>query len=64
MHEGVWCKKNVLLQNDSSENLDNFSNITFDIFKELSAVIFCVHFILLNVADTNLKIICTNSTEK
>ena len=64
MHEGVWCKKNVLLQNDSSENLDNFSNISFDIFKELSGVIFCVHFILLNIADTNLKIICTNSTEK
>ena len=24
MHEGVWFRKNKFLQNDSSENLDNF----------------------------------------
>ena len=27
MHEGVWFRKNNFLQNDSSENLDNFSLI-------------------------------------
>ena len=25
MHEGVWFRKNSFLQNDSCENLDNFS---------------------------------------
>ena len=24
MHEGVWFRKSIFLQNDSSENLDNF----------------------------------------
>ena len=27
MHEGVWFRKNNFLQNDSCENLDNFSLI-------------------------------------
>ena len=27
MHEGVWFRKNNFRQNDSSENLDNFSLI-------------------------------------
>ena len=27
MHEGVWFRKNIFWQNDSSENLDNFSLI-------------------------------------
>ena len=38
MLEGVWCKKNILLQNDSCENLDHFSDISFGIhvFKKLS----------------------------
>ena len=27
MHEGVWSRKNIFLQSDSSENLDNFSLI-------------------------------------
>ena len=27
MHEGVWYRKNIFCQNDSSENLDNFSLI-------------------------------------
>ena len=27
MHEGVWFRKNNFWQNDSSENLDNFSQI-------------------------------------
>ena len=54
MHEGVLCKKNIL-QNDSYENFDNFFDIGFDIFKELSGAIFSVHFILPNVADCQLK---------
>ena len=43
--------KNIRLQDESNKNLDDFSNISFDIFKELSGVIFSVHFILPNVAD-------------
>ena len=27
MHEGVWFRKNIFCQNDSCENLDNFSLI-------------------------------------
>ena len=27
MHEGVWFRKNIFLQNDSCENLENFSLI-------------------------------------
>ena len=27
MHEGVWFRKNIFLQNDSGENLDNSSLI-------------------------------------
>ena len=27
MHEGVWLRKNYFWQNDSCENLDNFSLI-------------------------------------
>ena len=30
MHEGVWLRKNIFLQNDSCENLDNFSLIRHD----------------------------------
>ena len=44
-----------LLQNDNYENLDNVSDISFDIFKELSGVIFSVHFILPKVADCYSK---------
>ena len=29
MHEGVWFRKNNFWQNDSCENLDNFSLIRF-----------------------------------
>ena len=45
MHEGVWSK----------QNSDNFFDIGFDIFKDLSGVIFSAHFILSNVADFQLK---------
>ena len=48
-------KKNHLLQNGSYENLDSFSNVYFDLFKELSVVISSVHFILPNVADCKFK---------
>ena len=54
MHEGVDAKSNILLQNDSNEKLDMFSDVSFDIFKELSGVIFSVHLILPNVADCYL----------
>ena len=27
MHEGVWFRKNIFLQNDSCENLDNYTLI-------------------------------------
>ena len=47
IHEVVWCKNNIVLQNDSYEKLGNFSNISFDIFKELSGMIFSVYFIFL-----------------
>ena len=44
-------RESILLQNDNYENLDNFSNINIDIFKDLSGVIFSANFILSNVAD-------------
>ena len=48
--------KNITLQNDSYEKLDiYFSEISFDIFKELSGVIFSEHLILPNVADCYLQ---------
>ena len=50
MHKGVWCK-NIFC----NEKLDKFFDISFDIFKEFSGVIFCVHLILPNVADCYLK---------
>ena len=34
MHEGVWFRKNNIWQNDSSENLDNFSLIRLLYMKE------------------------------
>ena len=39
----------------SYENLYKFSDISFDIYKELSGVILSVIFILRNVADCQLK---------
>ena len=56
MHDGVWCKTNIILQNDGYENLDTFSNVSFGIFNELSGVIFSVQFFLPNVTDCQLKI--------
>ena len=48
-------KNNILLQNDSYDKYDICSNISFDIFKELSGVTFSLHLILPNVADCYLK---------
>ena len=50
-------QKNILIQNDRYENLDSFSYISFDIFKELSDVIYSVHLIfqMLQVANLTLK---------
>ena len=50
-----FSAKNILLQNDSYEMLNISSDISFDIFKELSGVIFSVHLILPYVADCYLK---------
>ena len=47
MHKGVWSKRNW--QKDSYENLEKLYDISFDIFKEISGVIFSVPFILPNV---------------
>ena len=46
--------KNTIL-NDSYEYSDTFSDVSFDIFKELTGVIFSEHFILPHVADCQLK---------
>ena len=54
MHEGMWCK-NIFFYKMTAMKLDIFADITFDIFKELSDVIFSMHFILPNVADCYLK---------
>ena len=45
--------KNIILQNESYENFLPY--IIFDIFKELSDLIFSVHFILPNITDCQLK---------
>ena len=55
--------KNSLLQNGSYENLDNFSYISFDIFKELSDLIFSVHFILPTVTGCLLIDHCSDSSD-
>ena len=34
MHEGVGAKSNILLQNDSNEKLDMFSDVSFDIYSK------------------------------
>ena len=50
-------KNNILLQTDNYDNLDIYSYISFDKFKELSGMIFSVHLILPNVADCYAQIL-------
>ena len=62
MHEEVWLKS-CLRQNDSNENLDNFSNISFLYVQKKFTYDISVHFILSNVTDCKLQTICIDSTE-
>ena len=56
-------QKNILLQNDSYEKFDIFSDISFDIFKEFSGMIFSMHLIFQILQIVIFKIICKDLSE-
>ena len=56
MHRGVWCKNNIFYKMTAMRYMLNISSdISFDIFNDLSGVIFSVHLNLPNNADCYLK---------
>ena len=42
MHEGVWFRKNNFCKNDIYENLDYFSDISFDKLSFQAWIILCI----------------------
>ena len=56
MHGGVWSKNVFFYKMTAMRSMLNISSdISFDIFNDLSGVIFSVHLNLPNVADCYLK---------